>query len=490
MPPVFIGVIYHWLGGLASGSFYVPYRFVKYWSWEIYWLAGGFVSWILAPWILAFILSDNLFPTIWAACRVDPNAVLWSFLFGMMWGVGGLTFGLTMRYLGMSLGMAVALGYCTVLGTLMPPIFSGEFSTQILGTHAGWVNLFGLGICALGIALAGLAGMSKEREMSEEAKKESIKEFSFVKGIIVATISGIFSAGMAYGMAAAEPIATASSYFGTAPLWVGLPKLCVILFGGFTTNFIWCTILILKNGTFHQFFDKTKAEFGADDKGIIATRHFPIPRIRNYFFSALAGLTWYMQFFFYSMGETKMGDFKFSSWTLHMASIIIFSSLWGIALREWKGTSRFTKILLALGIGTLLYSTLVVGFSNFMNSDAGKTETQITRIKNPPVVQAVLPENKKTDEISGEEKGSVQSEKEVSESASPVKKEGNEVQEPEAPKADPAAGMITTTRPLTSSEMEKKTKVLAEAEAQKKAADKKARDLQQKLNEMFPRNSK
>ena len=372
MPPVFIGVFFHWLGGLASGSFYVPYRLVQRWSWEVYWLAGGVVSWILAPWILAYFLTDSLIPTIAAAWAVDQKAVILSFLFGMMWGVGGLTFGLTMRYLGMSLGMAVALGYCTVLGTLMPPIFQGTFVSDILSTPAGWVNLFGLGICALGIALAGAAGMSKEREMSDEAKRESIKEFSFTKGIIVATISGIFSAGMAYGMAAAAPIATTSEYFGTEPLWVGLPKLCVILLGGFTTNFIWCMILLIKNGTLYQFFVSNVKEKETLSDGTVEVKKYPVSMSWNYFFSALAGLTWYLQFFFYSMGETKMGDFQFSSWTLHMASIIIFSSLWGIALKEWKGTSRFTKFLLALGIGTLLYSTLVVGYSNYMNANTGK----------------------------------------------------------------------------------------------------------------------
>ncbi len=378
MPPVFIGVFFHWLGGLASGSFYVPYKFVKNWSWEVYWLAGGFVSWIFAPWILAFLLSDNLVSTIYATLQVDPKAILYSFLFGMMWGVGGLTFGLTMRYLGMSLGMAVALGYCTVLGTLMPPLVTGEFMTKILGTHAGWINLFGLGVCALGITLAGLAGMSKEREMSEEAKKESIKEFNFFKGILVATVSGIFSAGMAYGMAAADPIATTSQFFGTKELWTGLPKLCVILLGGFTSNFIWCAYLLLTKRTTGQFF-YSKIEVQSDD-GEQGKKVVYAPMVTNYFFSALAGLTWYMQFFFYSMGETCMQDFKFSSWTLHMASIIIFSSLWGIALHEWKGTSKFTKILLAVGIGTLLYSTLVVGYSNYMNASAGDIKTNIIPI--------------------------------------------------------------------------------------------------------------
>ncbi|MDD3587060.1 MAG: L-rhamnose/proton symporter RhaT [Thermoguttaceae bacterium] len=374
MPNVFLGVFFHWLGGLASGSFYVPYRFVRKWSWEVYWLAGGFVSWIIAPWLLALLLTKSLLPTIAASWAMEPQAVIWSFLFGMMWGVGGLTFGLTMRYLGMSLGMAVALGYCTVLGSLMPPVFQGTFTTQILGTQAGLINLFGLGICALGIALAGTAGMSKEREMSEDAKRESIKEFSFTKGIIVATISGVFSAGMAYGMAAAEPLSYVSKYFGTGDIWSGLPKLCVILLGGFTTNFIWCMILLLKNGTLYQFFSRDVRE--RDAQGHEGTP-VAVNMFWNYFFSALAGLTWYMQFFFYSMGETQMGDFKFSSWTLHMASIIIFSSLWGIALKEWAGTSRLTKTLLALGIGTLLYSTFVVGYSNYMNADKATVQTQV-----------------------------------------------------------------------------------------------------------------
>ena len=213
--------------------------------------------------------------------------------------------------------------------------------------------------------------------MSEEAKRESIKEFSFVKGMIVATISGVFSAGMSYAMAAAEPLSVTSEYFGTEALWVGLPKLCVILLGGFLTNFIWCLILLLKNGTLYQYLSRfTKDEYATDAAGkttkTLKEGVKPASLLRNYFFSMLAGLTWYMQFFFYSMGETQMGSFKFSSWTIHMASIIVFSSLWGIALAEWKGTSRLTKTLLFLAIGTLLYSTLLVGYSNYMNANADR----------------------------------------------------------------------------------------------------------------------
>lgn len=390
MNQIGLGVFFLFLAGVASGGFYVPYKFVKRWSWEVYWITGGIMSWIIAPWVLALLLSKGLIPTILATWQIDPNAVIWAFLYGMMWGVGGLSFGLAIRYLGMSLGMAVALGYCTVIGTLVPPILKGEFVSKILASDAGWVNLFGLGACTLGIALAGAAGMSKEKEMSDEAKRESIKEFSFVKGMIMATIAGVFSAGMAFGIDKATPLAVSSQYFGTDALWSGLPKLCVILLGGFTSNFIWCLILLAKNKTFYEFTAKyQKADLAAagvdanssaaieaaDKSGKLAGMRIPI--FGNIFFSFLAGLTWYLQFFFYTMGETKMGTFKFSCWTLHMAFGFICSSLFGLALHEWKGSSRFTKTLLFMALATLIYSTLVVGYSNFMNADADNETTQI-----------------------------------------------------------------------------------------------------------------
>jgi L-rhamnose-H+ transport protein len=365
----FLGVFFHWLGGLASGSFYVPYRGVRKWSWEVYWLAGGFFSWIIAPWILASINSRDLLAVLGEA----PMPVLVkSYVFGALWGIGGLTFGLTMRYLGMSLGMAVALGYTAVIGTLVPPIIHREFGTKVLGTTSGLVILIGIVVCMAGIAVTGMAGMSKEKEMTEVQKRASIKEFSFLKGILVATFSGVFSACFAMGLDAAAPIAEISARHGTSMLWTGLPKLCVVLLGGFTTNFIWCVILFVRNKSGYQFFHKrmrpappkpgeAAVTVGADSRGGDRA-----PMLANYLFSALAGITWYMQFFFYTMGETQMGDYKFSSWTIHMASIIIFSSLWGIALKEWKGASGFTKVLLGMGLATLIFSTVIVGFGNYL----------------------------------------------------------------------------------------------------------------------------
>ena len=385
IPNPALGVFFHWLGGLASASFYVPYRGVKNWAWETYWLVGGFFSWIIAPWLLAVAMTHDLTRVLHEA---PASSLFWAYIFGVLWGLGGLTFGLTMRYLGMSLGMAVALGYTAAFGTLMPPIFRGVFASEVLGTRSGLVILGGVAVCLLGIAFAGAAGISKEREMSPEAKRASIKEFDLQKGLLVATFSGVMSACFAYGLAAGDPIKTVTLQHGTPTLWQGLPVLVVVLAGGFTTNFIWCLILNLRNCTGYQYFESeirgtvpqrneehileavtdAPAEEMAIGVAVAQDTSVKAPMLANYLFSALAGTTWYMQFFFYTMGETQMGRYKFSSWTLHMASIIIFSTLWGIALKEWRGAGAKTKLLVAFSLLVLVSSTVIVGYGNYIGS--------------------------------------------------------------------------------------------------------------------------
>jgi L-rhamnose-H+ transport protein len=378
-----LGVLFHWLGGLASGSFYVPYRGVRQWSWETYWLVGGFFSWIIAPWLLALLLTHDLLQVLHEA---PTSTIFWAVFFGLLWGVGGLTFGLTMRYLGLSLGMAVALGLCAAFGTLMPPIFSGVFVTQVLGTISGRVILGGVFVCLLGITAAGIAGIYKERATTFEEKKAAIKEFDLKKGLAVATLSGVMSACFAYGLAAGTPIKHLTLRHGTPTLWQGLPVLVVVLIGGFTTNFIWCVALNLKNKTGFQYFSSTSGRYEpVIDEPILETaidapsrevvEHIPsvasanppaVPMLGNYLLCALAGTTWYFQFFFYTMGETQMGRYGFSSWTLHMASIIIFSTLWGLGFKEWKGAGTAAMRFLTLALFLLVGSTVVVGYGNFL----------------------------------------------------------------------------------------------------------------------------
>jgi L-rhamnose-H+ transport protein len=395
-PNPILGVCFHWLGGLASGSFYVPFRRVKSWAWETYWLVGGFFSWIIVPWILALSMTSDFAGVLHEA---PGRSLFWTYTFGVLWGLGGLTFGLTMRYLGMSLGMAVALGYTAAFGTLIPPIFRGQFATEVLGSRSGLTILFGVAVCLLGIVLAGAAGVSKEKEMSEEQKRAAIQEFDLKKGLLLATFSGVMSACFAYGLAAGDPIKALTVLHGTPTLWQGLPVLVILLFGGFTTNFIWCAILNFHNRTFYQYFDSeirgaiparsnepiienvtdAPAEEMAVSVDAVNPKPSRAPMLSNYFFSALAGTTWYFQFFFYTMGETQMGRFKFSSWTLHMASIIIFSTLWGIALKEWNGTGLRTKCLVTCSLLVLIGSTVIVGFGTYLGTSAGAVHQAFVR---------------------------------------------------------------------------------------------------------------
>jgi L-rhamnose-H+ transport protein len=390
-----LGVFYHWLGGLASASFYIPYRGVRKWAWETYWLAGGFFSWIICPWALALLMTQDL-PGVLA--RQSPGTLWWTYFFGAMWGLGGLTFGLSMRYLGMSLGMGVALGYCAAFGTLLPPILKAFVPTvpvaetiiQIASSLPGQITLAGVGACLIGIAIAAMAGLAKERAMPAAEKRKAIAEFDFRKGLLVATFSGIMSACFSFGLTAGQPIGAASLAAGTPALWSGLPKLVVVLLGGFTTNFIWCILLNVKNRTGGEYFRRearapTPArerelilETAIDAPGEEVVERSPsrapdaspgrVPLLANYLFSALAGTTWYLQFFFYTMGETQMGPFGFASWTLHMASIIIFSTMWGWIFHEWKGSGKKAHLLIALGVVTLVLSTVIIGGGTWLKT--------------------------------------------------------------------------------------------------------------------------
>ena len=364
IPNPFLGVVFHWLGGLAAGSFYVPYRGVKNWGWETFWLAGGFFSWIIAPWVLASLLIPAPLDVLRQA---DAKCLFWTYFFGVLWGIGGLTFGLSVRYLGMSLGYAIALGFCSACGTLIPPIFFGTLG-QIASTTDGRVVLLGVLVCLGGIAVSGLAGMSKEKEVTAAGKAPSVREFSFVKGMVVAVFAGVMSACMAFAFTAGKPIGEAAQAqliaHGRAALWQNLPILIVALAGGFTTNFVWCAGLNVRNRTAGQYLGRPSPKQAAEEPSLTQ------PLLRNYLLCALAGTTWYMQFFFYGMGQTQMGRYEFSSWTLHMASIIIFSTLWGVALREWKGTSLRTHALIALGLAMLVGSTVIVGYGNYLKACA------------------------------------------------------------------------------------------------------------------------
>jgi L-rhamnose-H+ transport protein len=347
----------------------------------VYWLIQGFAAWIVAPLLLAGLLVPHLVEILRGA---PATSVEYALLCGALWGVGGLTFGLAIRYLGIALGYAIALGLCTAFGTLIPPVYDGSIHA-IVHERSGQVILAGVLICLIAVGVNGLAGVSKESEVSAEDRAEAGEaDFSFAKGIAVAIFAGIMSSFFAFGLKAGAPIGAMTKEVLLAnrrlDLWQNLPVLIVVLWGGFVTNFVWSAVLIVKNGSARQFVGapgnnpmragkvsgETVLDFDPLDPSHahLGTKTL----VGNYLFASLAGVIWYFQFFFYSMGQTKMGRYDFSSWTLHMASIIIFATLWGLALREWKGTSRRTKSLVAAGLLLLVSSTIVVGYGNYMKA--------------------------------------------------------------------------------------------------------------------------
>ncbi|MEZ2346176.1 L-rhamnose/proton symporter RhaT [Terriglobus sp. RCC_193] len=374
-------MIYHWIGGFASATNFIPFRGIKRWSWEIYWLIQGVAAWIVAPILLSSIfVPDTIHILLITPRPVMEHAILW----GMLWGIGGITFGLSIRYLGLALGYAIALGFSTVVGTLMPPILSGQL-VEIVSERSGQVVLAGIGLCLLAIVVNGLAGRRKEKEVTAADKIEGgDRDYSFGRGMAVAVFAGIMSSFFAVGLDAGKPIGALAResllQHGRLELWQNLPVLIVVLWGGFATNLIWSVILIVKNHSAREFLGqpglnpmrsvrRSDVTLESFDPGNPDTfRIAPCTLLTNYLLAAAAGVIWYFQFFFYSMGQTKMGKFDFSSWTLHMASIILFATLWGIVLKEWRGTSARTKVLVALGIVLLVSSTIVVGLGNYLKS--------------------------------------------------------------------------------------------------------------------------
>ena len=354
-PNPFLGVVFHWTGGASAASCYLPFRAIKHWSWEIYWLLQGVFSWIVAPAIAAALIVPNWFSTI---SQTSAHTLLLAWFWGAMWGIGGLTFGLGVRYLGVALGYTIALGFSTAFGTLMPPLFAGELGA-IASERSGQVILLGVAVCIAAIVVSGLAGLHKERELG--ASHGQVREFDYRKGLLVATFAGVMSACFAYGLADAKPIdllaQTQLAQHNRSDLWQHLPGLVVVLWGGFTTNFLWCAFLLIRNRSAAQFL-------GRSPQGQIPAQTLAV----NAAACAAAGLLWYFQFFFYSMGETKMGHYSFSSWTLHMAGTILFATLWGVLLKEWRGTGRGTKLLGTAGFLLLVLSTIIVGYGNYLKA--------------------------------------------------------------------------------------------------------------------------
>ncbi|MFN8253895.1 MAG: L-rhamnose/proton symporter RhaT [Ferruginibacter sp.] len=375
---VIFGVLFHFLGGFASGSFYMPFKKVKGWSWESFWIIGGLFSWLIVPPLAAYLTIPGFMDIIKAA---PSNVIGSTFVMGLLWGIGGLTYGLGVRYLGVALGSSIILGLCSVFGALVPSVYyyfnptaGKDTIADLFGSTWGLTVMAGLLLCVVGIYICGKAGSMKDKDLASCSaggggmdthgapaddyahthKDASGSEFYLVKGLILAIISGVLSACFSFGIEAGSSMGKIANdaWMAAHPgegefLFRNNVIFVVILWGGLTTNFIWCMILNARNKTFGDY---TNAKS---------------PLLKNYLLCALGGTTWFLQFFFYGMGESRMGNGA-SSWILHMSFIILVANMWGIVSKEWNGVTAKTKRTIIIGILTIIASVFIVGIGNSM----------------------------------------------------------------------------------------------------------------------------
>ena len=330
---ILFGLLMIAVGAFCQSSRYVPVRRIRSWSWETFWLVQGLFAWLIFPFagaMLAVPSDASLFGLY--ACY--PRETALTVVFGMLWGVGGLTFDLSMRYLGVALGQSIALGTCAGLGTILTPLFLGRPGARTASVICGVVATL------IGIAIIGVAGHLKSKGLSDEAKKEAVKDFNFPKGILVALSAGFMSACFSIGLGFGEPLNFGDA---TADIFKTLPATFLVTFGGFLTNAAYCLFQNARNKTFGDY-SNGKVWAG------------------NLLFCALAGLLWYSQFFGLSLGKgflTSSESLMTFSWCILMALNVTFSNVWGIILKEWKGCSRKTVAVLLTGIAVLIISSFL-----------------------------------------------------------------------------------------------------------------------------------
>ena len=329
---IFLGLLIIAVGAFCQSSSYVPINKIKKWSWESYWLIQGVFAWLVFP-LLGALLAVPSGHSLFEIYAQYPKESLLTMVFGVLWGIGGLTFGLSMRYLGVALGQSIALGTCAGLGAILGPLFTGQADTL---TAAVWI---GVVVTLVGIAIIGIAGGMKSASLPEEEKKKAVKDFNFGKGMIIALLCGFMSACFNIGLNFGAPLRWAE----TKEIFATLPATFLVTIGGFITNAVYCLYQNSKNKTFSDY--RQGSLWG-----------------NNIVFCALAGLLWYSQFFGLSLGKGFLTDFPVLitfSWCILMALNVTFSNVWGIILKEWKGCSRKTIMVLVGGLAVLIFSTFL-----------------------------------------------------------------------------------------------------------------------------------
>jgi len=335
---IFAGIGWHMVGAASAATFYAPIGKVKKWSWETTWAIAGLFSWILLPISVSFILLPD-FHAFYASFAW--SVLIKIALFGAMWGVGNVSYGLTMRHLGISLGVGVAIGVTLMVGTLMPPILHGQ-GAELFTTRGGLWTMAGVLVALLGVAVVSYAGHQKEVQLSGE-----LREFNLKLGLLLAVLCGIFSSGMAFAIDAAEPMKAAALQLGVNPLYALLPSYVIIMGGGAVVNMGYC---------FTRLAALPRLSLRADLSNPGGTL------LKNACLAAAGGIMWYLQFFFYAWGQANIPErLAYVNWMLHMSGYVLFAGLIGLALGEWKGVGSRPVRLLWCGMLIIIAAANLVG---------------------------------------------------------------------------------------------------------------------------------
>lgn len=343
---ILFGILLIATGAFSAGSFAVPFGKIKGWKWETYWMVYSLGAYIMMP-LLACLIFAPGFMTIIRS--IPGNTLVLVFILGAVYGVGNLSFGLALRYLGLSLGYALSLGLMLAIGTLIPPLLDGRL-VVMFESSGGNLLLAGIAVAAIGIAFSAWAGIAKDKSVSQEKKLESVSEFNLSKGILAALLVGVAGSAMALAFEQGLPISGVAEQSGIDSLYSMMPVFLVILWGTFVPTVIWCFFLGFKNRSL---------------KNYVRAKNFST-LVLNYGFGLLAGLLWFSQFIFYGMGKSKMGPFTFTSWGILMALTIGFASIWGLIRGEWKGVSRPVYFIMALSLVILITASFMIGMSGSM----------------------------------------------------------------------------------------------------------------------------
>ena len=336
------GVLYHAVGASGAALCYTPQKGVKGWSWQTYWLAQALICWLVLPLIIAYLTIPQLSVVLKEA---PTSAMQRSFLLGMAYGVGGTAFGIAIRYVGFSLTYAIAVGISCVLGTLLPPLVNGTLGA-VLKSQGATFLIMGVVMGAVGIALCGVAGRNKEKDINQSENNKT--EFSLAKGLPLCFLAGILSALYGFSLDQGQPIADVAAQYGAGNFQGNV----IYIFsnsGAFVTTLLYCLYLHNKEKTFYQYGTASGNSLG-----------------RNYLLSVLTGFLWYGQFFFYGLGHVRMGTYKFTSWAIHMIMLVLFSAVAGLLMKEWKNTSSRTKRWLIAALTVLVIAVLLLTYGNYL----------------------------------------------------------------------------------------------------------------------------